>query len=438
MEWVKFLVCLFLGIFGVHKFMEKKIGMGILYLCTAGLFGFGWMYDCIKYLILAIKHNPTQSEEGKIAAVTPSTKKWTIPLIVVVLIFCIGIFTSAQNGDSNDNSSSISTEDALVKAANKATQPADEDATETANLDILFLDVISDEVLCEQFIYACGEIGMDVNRVRNIEQVDDWVGGPRYSFVYDGIAFRLYCNMDSTVNSIRIGNDTNIYLQGYEPYQVDDYIPNPSVTSELQVQTEKNVKSQLNYPETADFPWLDWAFGRERDLYTVSSHVTAKNSFGVEDKLNFSITYQVTGSSAKIVYFLLDGNELVNKMDSISIPERKEVETVINDADFEENTIILVDGQLGNYGEIVTIDGDEYINYYIPYGSYTIENNVNWCKIYVSKDKYYKNSDGYTENEIVTTIEFSEFGETATITVNEGEHIELTINAKVKLTPISE
>lgn len=29
--------------------------MGILYLFTCGLFGFGWLYDCIKYLIAAIK-----------------------------------------------------------------------------------------------------------------------------------------------------------------------------------------------------------------------------------------------------------------------------------------------------------------------------------------------------------------------------------------------
>ena len=54
MVWVKFIICLFLGPLGVHKFMEKKNGMGILYLFTMGLLGFGWIYDCIKYLIVAI------------------------------------------------------------------------------------------------------------------------------------------------------------------------------------------------------------------------------------------------------------------------------------------------------------------------------------------------------------------------------------------------
>lgn len=42
------LVTVFLGPFGVHKFLKGKVGMGVLYLCTFGLFGFGWLFDCIQ------------------------------------------------------------------------------------------------------------------------------------------------------------------------------------------------------------------------------------------------------------------------------------------------------------------------------------------------------------------------------------------------------
>lgn len=50
-----FLICLLFGMFGVHKFREKKFLMGIIYLFTGGLFFFGWIYDCVKYLLPVIK-----------------------------------------------------------------------------------------------------------------------------------------------------------------------------------------------------------------------------------------------------------------------------------------------------------------------------------------------------------------------------------------------
>lgn len=44
------LLCIFLGFFGVHKFYEGKIGMGVLYLFTGGLFYIGWIYDIIDII----------------------------------------------------------------------------------------------------------------------------------------------------------------------------------------------------------------------------------------------------------------------------------------------------------------------------------------------------------------------------------------------------
>ena len=52
---IKFVLCFFLGYFGVHYFYEKRIGLGLLYLFTGGLFGFGWFIDCIRLLISMIK-----------------------------------------------------------------------------------------------------------------------------------------------------------------------------------------------------------------------------------------------------------------------------------------------------------------------------------------------------------------------------------------------
>ncbi len=44
------LLCWFLGAIGAHKFYEGKIGMGILYIFTFGLFGIGAIVDFIMIL----------------------------------------------------------------------------------------------------------------------------------------------------------------------------------------------------------------------------------------------------------------------------------------------------------------------------------------------------------------------------------------------------
>ena len=43
-------LCLFLGVIGAHKFYEGKIGMGVLYIFTGGLFGIGAFVDLIVIL----------------------------------------------------------------------------------------------------------------------------------------------------------------------------------------------------------------------------------------------------------------------------------------------------------------------------------------------------------------------------------------------------
>ena len=54
-KWVSFLLCLFIGVFGAHKFYEGNLLLGVLYLCTAGLFGIGIVFDLI---VLFFKPNP--------------------------------------------------------------------------------------------------------------------------------------------------------------------------------------------------------------------------------------------------------------------------------------------------------------------------------------------------------------------------------------------
>lgn len=47
---IKMIMCIMFGYFGVHRFMEGKIFTGIIFLCTYGLFGIGYVIDLIRII----------------------------------------------------------------------------------------------------------------------------------------------------------------------------------------------------------------------------------------------------------------------------------------------------------------------------------------------------------------------------------------------------
>ena len=63
---IRILIVIFLGPFGVHKFIDKEYKMGVIYIFTCGLFLFGWFYDIIKEIyryFKPINYNSIMSKE---------------------------------------------------------------------------------------------------------------------------------------------------------------------------------------------------------------------------------------------------------------------------------------------------------------------------------------------------------------------------------------
>lgn len=96
--------------------------------------------------------------------------------------------------------------------------------------------------------------------------------------------------------------------------------------------------------------------------------------------------------------------------------------------DVPDGSILLTDGELGDYGkEATTKSGYEYVRYIIPAGNYTVENKAKESMIFVVSDS---NSD-----DVSATLQLKSANEKGSLTVKSGYHIELSMYSQVILTP---
>ena len=73
---VAFVLCIFLGYLGVHRFYAGKTFSGVLYLFTGGLVGFGWLYDI--FAIATDRFMPVVSHHSPMMQ-SPSFPKYQTP-----------------------------------------------------------------------------------------------------------------------------------------------------------------------------------------------------------------------------------------------------------------------------------------------------------------------------------------------------------------------
>ena len=96
--------------------------------------------------------------------------------------------------------------------------------------------------------------------------------------------------------------------------------------------------------------------------------------------------------------------------------------------DVPDGSILLTDGELGDYGkEATTKSGYKYIRYTVPTGNYTVENKAKQSSIFVVSDS---NSD-----DVSAALQLSSNGEKARLTIKDGYHIELSMYAQILLMP---
>lgn len=93
------LLCIFLGYLGGHHFYVKRGKMGLLYLCTIGLLGIGWIVD-----IILICTNKFKDDNGEyITTPSISNKARNGAIIGVAAVYGITICSSISSSKPNDS-----------------------------------------------------------------------------------------------------------------------------------------------------------------------------------------------------------------------------------------------------------------------------------------------------------------------------------------------
>lgn len=115
---------------------------------------------------------------------------------------------------------------------------------------------------------------------------------------------------------------------------------------------------------------------------------------------------------------------------------QQEAEQAVEDT-VTKNSIRLVDGELGEYGQEVTISSETfeeytYIWYNIPSGTYTAiyEGEQERATVFIVGNE--------SSEDVRHTLYFTQYGESQQITIEDGTHLELSIGADLLLNPVEE
>ena len=150
----------------------------------------------------------------------------------------------------------------------------------------------------------------------------------------------------------------------------------------------------------------DWASGERYQAWHYNMHA---------DKYYYVLIYTQNDAVVSI-YDTTDGRKLIYECDGGNQPAPA----------LDDGSIYIVDGVIGEYGKEVKISNQPYIWYFVPSGRYEVVSKVPYATVFVVSDE--------DSNDVRYTMQFQSAGETGEIVVEEGTHIELSMNSEVILT----
>lgn len=109
---------------------------------------------------------------------------------------------------------------------------------------------------------------------------------------------------------------------------------------------------------------------------------------------------------------------------------------VDNSVNTDNTSVIeLIAGEQGEYGKLITMNEESFYAYYVPAGTYTVENKGNYMTQVTVYEGFAKNEEtGYDEYTNSGDVKVIDVGKTQSITVPEGWFIEIHEPSHIALT----
>ena len=188
--------------------------------------------------------------------------------------------------------------------------------------DRKFMDeVVTEEELRENIFSALTDININTEFIKEFKETESG-----YTFVYRENSFIVTLDEDSGIASVKVGEDgEDVYLKGYEPYDVEDYIITESMIGGFKYSIINAIEIAFDYPgvyEMAD----DWTYRHDDCFYYAKGTVF----IGEEKEEHFMekiYYYEETENTMHWYSLFVDGEEieLPIEFQLYEKPERKPV-----------------------------------------------------------------------------------------------------------------
>ena len=199
-----------------------------------------------------------------------------------------------------------------------------EEKTEEDPLREFFKEEVSDETAKENIFAALKEVEIETRFISDFKKIEDGETGERYSFKYQNNLFIVSMDPDSTVYSVRVGEDgEDVYLKGYESYKAEDYFMTEGMENSFKVSMVNAVEVAFDDPGVYEFA-EDWSFKREQDYYytNVTVYIGEEKE---EHFMDFTCYYDEPENTMYWYHLSVDGEEFPIPIDyeAIEIAERR-------------------------------------------------------------------------------------------------------------------